>query len=192
MLGKQNLLNSNYKELSELVPANHLLKKISKLVDFSFIYPVVKKLYANNFGRPSVDPVLFFKMQLIGYVFGIKSDRQLCKEIQLNIAYRWFCKLGINDIVPEHSSLTKTRDRFGLKIYRKIFESLIKKSDKIGIISGKVMISDASLIIANASLDSMNPRENLDPNCRNLKTYEQRYHDFKMGKKKEKFLIKLT
>ena len=150
---------------------------------------MVKKLYANNFGRPSIDPVLFFKMQLIGYIFGIKSDRQLCKEIQLNIAYRWFCKLGIKDPVPEHSSLTKIRDRFGVKIYKIIFEALIKKWAKIGIIAGKVMISDASLIIANASLDSMKPRENPAPNYRTLKTYEQRYHDFKMGKK-EKFLIK--
>jgi transposase len=85
-------------------------------------------------------------MQLIEYIFEIKSDRQLCKEIQLNIAYRWFCKLGINDPVPEHSSLTKIRDRFGVKVYKIIFEALIKKWAKIGIIAGKVMISDASLI----------------------------------------------
>ena len=77
MLGKQNLPTSGYKELSGLIPANHILKKINKLIDFSFIYPMVKKLYANNFGRLSIDPVLFFKMQLIGYIFGIKSDRQL-------------------------------------------------------------------------------------------------------------------
>lgn len=126
-------------------------------------------------------------MQLIGYIFGIKSDRQLCKEIQLNIAYRWFCKLGINDPVPEHSSLTKISDRFGVKVYKIIFEALVKKWAKIGIIAGQVMISDASLIIANASLDSMKSRENPDPNYRTLKTYEQRYHDFKMDKKKKNF-----
>jgi hypothetical protein len=83
--------------------------------------------------------------------------------------------------VPEHSSLTKIRDRFGAKFYKIIFEALIKKWAKIEIIAGKIMISDASLITANASLDSMKPRENPDPNCRTLKTYEQRYHDFKMG-----------
>ena len=98
--------------------------------------------------------------------------------------------MRINDPVPEHSSLTKIRDRFGVKVYKIIFEALIKKWAKIGIVAGKVMISDASLITANASLDSMKPRKNPDPNCKNLKTYEQRYHDFKMGKKKEKFLIK--
>ena len=157
MLGKQNLPTSGYKELSGLIPANHILKKINKLIDFSFIYPMVKKLYANNFGRPSIDPVLFFKMQLIGYIFRIKSDRQLCKEIQLNIAYRWFCKLGIKDPGPEHSSLIKIRDRFGVKIYKIIFEALIKKWAKIGIVAGKVMISDASLITANASCKCSRP-----------------------------------
>ena len=81
--------------------------------------------------------------------------------------------MGIKDPVPEHSSLTKIRDRFGVKIYKIIFEALIKKWAKIGIVAGKAMISDASLIIANASLDIMKPRENPDPNCRTLKTYEQ-------------------
>lgn len=172
--------------LREMIPDKHLLIKIDKEIDFSFIYDLTKELYCNDNGRPSIDPVLFFRMQIIGYLFGIQSDRQLCEEIHLNIAYRWFCKLNLEDKVPDHSSLTKIRDRFGVDTFQKIFELLILQWKKEGIISGKRMISDASLVEADASMDSLVKREDGDPDARELKLYEQRYHDFKEGKKERK------
>lgn len=108
--------------LRAMIPNNHLLIKIDKQIDFSFIYELTKNLYCNDNGRPSVDPVLFFRMHVIGYLFGIESDRQLCQEVHLNIAYRWFCRLNLEDKVPDHSSLTKIRDRFGIETFQKIFE----------------------------------------------------------------------
>lgn len=172
--------------LREMIPDNHLLVKIDKALDLSFIYDLTKELYCKNNGRPSIDPVLFFRMQIVGYLYGIASDRQLCEEIHLNIAYRWFCRLNLEEEVPDHSSLTRIRDRFGVKTYQIIFETLIKQWQQSGIIKGQRMISDASLFEANADMDSLVEREDGDPNARVLKMYDQRYHDFKEGKKQRK------
>jgi transposase len=112
--------------LREMVPNKHLLVKIDKVTGLSFIYELTKELYCKNNGRPSVDPVVFFRMQIVGYLYGISSDRQLCEEIHLNVTYRWVCQLSLEDKVPDHSSLTRIRDRFSLKIYQAIFEKLNK------------------------------------------------------------------
>lgn len=103
--------------LRAMIPNNHLLIRIDKQIDFSFIYELTKSLYCNDNGSPPVDPVLFFRMHVIGYLFGIESDRQLCHKVHLNIAYRWFCLLNLEDKVPDHSSLTKIRDRFGIETF---------------------------------------------------------------------------
>jgi len=94
-------------------------------------------LYCSDNGRPSIDPVLFFRMQLIGYLFHIRSDRQLCEDVHLNIAYRWFCRLNLEDEVLDHSSLTRIRDRFGVKLYQAIFERLVSELRKKVFIKAK-------------------------------------------------------
>ena len=109
--------------LREMISDDHLLVKINDEMDFSFIYELTRGLYCNSNGRPSIDPLLFFKMQLVGYLFGISSDRQLCEEIQLNIAYRWFCGLSLEDTVPHHSSLTRIRDRLAWKTIKLFLRS---------------------------------------------------------------------
>lgn len=172
--------------LHKMIPSNHLLIKIDKAIDLSFIYDLTKELYCKDNGRPSIDPILFFRMQIISYLYQIDSDRQLCEEIHLNLAYRWFCRLNLEDAVPDHSSLTRIRDRFGVQTYQAIFERLIGQWQKSGIIKGKRMISDASLIEANAGMDSLIKREDNDPNTKVLKTYDRRYHDFREGKKARK------
>ena len=96
--------------LEDLVPNNHLLKKIHRLVSFDFIYDILSPYYPIN-GRSSIDPVCMFKMLLIGYLYGIKSERRLTEEIQLNLAYRWFCGFSLNDKIPDHSTFSKTRTR---------------------------------------------------------------------------------
>ena len=100
-------------DLELMIPRDHLLRRIDSKIDFDFIYDITERLYCPDNGRPSIDPVLFFRMQLISYLYGMKSDRELCREVHLNLAYRWFCRLKLTDTVPDHSSMTRIRDRFG-------------------------------------------------------------------------------
>ncbi|WP_197407934.1 transposase [Rickettsia rhipicephali] len=172
-----------------MIPNDHLLVRIheAKELEFSFIYEITKNRYCANYGRPSIDPVLFFRMQIISYLYGIKSNRRLCKEIQLNIAYRWFCGLSLEDKVPDHSSLSMIRDRFGVELFQEIFISLIKQWYELDIIKGETIISDASLVESNASMNSLILRKDQgDSQKRELKKYERRYHDFREGKKVRK------
>ena len=106
---------------------------------------------------------MFFRMQLISYLYGIDSDRRLHEEIHLNLAYRWFCRLNLEDSVPEHSSLTRIRDRFGVETYKRIFEQVLEQLKKAGFIRGEKVLADASLIDADASLNSLQKREKTDP-----------------------------
>ena len=100
-------------DLESLIPEDHLLRRIDARVDFDFIYDLTKGLYCPDNGRNSIGPVLFFRMRLISYLYGMKLDRELCREVRLNFAYRWFCRLSLHDSVPDHSSMTRIRDRFG-------------------------------------------------------------------------------
>jgi len=154
--------------LTVMIPKNHVLVQLEKALDLGFIYELTKDLYCSDNGRPSIDPVLFFRMQLIGYLFHIRSDRQLCEEVHLNIAYRWFCRLNLEDEVPDHSSLTRIRDRFGVKLYQAIFERLVSELRKKGFIKAKWVIADASIVEADASLESMVKRGDGDAKAREL------------------------
>jgi transposase len=170
-------------DLQAVIPANHLVRRVAQSVDLSFLYELTHALYCEDNGRPSVDPVLFFRMQLLGYVFGIPSDRRLCEEVQLNLAYRWFCQVQCPEDVPDHSSLTRIRDRFGVKRYKAIFDRLLEQLRTQGIVRGRRIMVDATLVEADASINSLEERPQSDPQARALKMYEQRYHDFKEGKK---------
>ena len=172
--------------LAAMIPKDHLLVRLDRVLNLSFIYELTKDLYSSDNGRPSIDPLLFFRMQLIGYLFGIRSDRQLCEEVHLNIAYRWFCRLNLEDEVPDHSSLTRIRDRFGVKVYKAIFERIISELREKGFIKAKKVIIDASIIEADASMDSMIEREEDDPKAEELKPHQKHYHNIKTGKKKRK------
>ena len=116
--------------LEDLIPQNHILRKLNKIFDLSFVRKLTAEYYCNNIGRPSVDPELFFRMILIGYVFGIRHDRKLCEEITFNMAYRWYCKLNLDDKVPDHSSLSRIRDRYGSEIFEKFFDKVVESSFK--------------------------------------------------------------
>ena len=130
-------------DLESLIPDDHLLRGIDARVDFDFIYEVTKDLYCADNGRNSVDPVLFFRMQLVSYLYGMKSDRELCREVHLNLAYRWFCRLGLHDVVPDHSSMTRIRDRFGEATFTEIFQRLIARWREEGHIRGRRIVADA-------------------------------------------------
>lgn len=146
-------------DFDSIIPKDHILKKIDKIIDFNLIRKITEPCYCSNNGRPSIDPELFFRMLLIAYLYGIFSDRQLCKEIRFNIAYRWFCKLGLANKIPDHSSLTRIRDRLGINVFKEIFLNIIAQCQKLGLIKGIRVMTDGTLFQANASLDSMIPRD---------------------------------
>src|SRR5665213_3497220 len=127
MIGRQEYQPKLFStvDIEKLIPPNHLLRKIDRVLDLSFVRQLTEHLYCSDNGRPSIDPELFFRIYLIIFLYGIESDRQACEELQYNLAYRWFCRLAIEDSVPDHSSLTKIRDRLGEDTFKKIFDRIV-------------------------------------------------------------------
>lgn len=139
--------------IENLVPKDHLLRKIDKHIDFTFIYNLVEDLYCLNNGRPSIDPVMLFKMMLIGYLYGIRSERRLTEEIKVNIAYKWFLGLSLNDKVPDHSTISQNRRRKfnGTDIFEKIFDRIVFQAIDLGLVKGKILYTDSTHLKANAN-----------------------------------------
>jgi len=138
--------------LDEIVPQDHLLRDIDSLLNFNELREHLAPYYSHT-GRPSVDPELMIRMLLIGYCCGIRSERQLCYEVQMNLAYRWFCKLSITDKVPDHSTFSKNRHgRFReAEAFRFVFEQVLMRCMDEGLIGGEGFTVDASVVKADAS-----------------------------------------
>ena len=134
------------------VPADHLLRSIDRFVDLQQIRRDLASFYS-SIGRPSIDPELIIRMLLIGYCFGIRSERRLCDEVHLNLAYRWFCRLGLDGAVPDHSTFSKNRHgRFRESdLFRRVFESVLRRCIDQGLVGGESFAVDASLIRADAN-----------------------------------------
>src|SRR5271170_651244 len=137
--------------LERHVPDDHLLRKIDRFIDLSEIRAHLRPYYS-DVGRPSIDPELMIRMLIVGYGFGIRSERRLCEEVHLNLAYRWFCRLGLDGDVPDHSTFSKNRHgRFRESdLLRKLFETLVARCMKEGIVGGETFAVDASIIVADA------------------------------------------
>src|SRR5450432_4528399 len=137
--------------LDRHVPANHLLRAIDRFVDLEGLRAGLAPFYS-PIGRPSIDPELLIRMLLVGYCFGIRSERRLCEEVHLNLAYRWFCRLGLDGDVPDHSTFPKNRHgRFRESdLLRKLFETVVARCMKEGIVGGEAFAVDASMIVADA------------------------------------------
>jgi transposase len=157
MLGRQEYQPELFTsiDMESLVPRNHLLRKVDRVLDLSFIRELAREFYCSDNGRPSIDPELYVRMLLIQYFYNIESDRQLCEEVGFNIAYRWFGKLSLQDKVPDHSSMTKIRDRLGEKTFKAVFEKIVKLCEEKGLVKGNKIMADGSLLKANASLESL-------------------------------------
>ena len=138
--------------LEDVVPEDHLLRSIDRFLDFSDLRAHLAPYYSHT-GRPSVDPELMIRMLLIGYCLGIRSERQLCEEVRLNLAYRWFCRLSIEDAVPDHSTFSKNRHgRFReAEAFRYVFEDVLKRCIEAGLVGGEGFAVDASVVKADAS-----------------------------------------
>jgi len=145
-------------KIDDLIPEDHLLRLIHKHVDFSFIRNKVKHLYSHT-GRPSIDPELLLRMLLIGYLYGIRSERRLCEEVNMHIGYRWFVGLSLQDKVPDHSTFSKNRhERFAENdLFQHIFDAIINQCMTHGFIDGRHLTIDATHIQADASFKSMEP-----------------------------------
>lgn len=146
-------------DYDQLIPHNHLLRKIDRVLDLSFLNDLTRPLYSEEVGRPSVAPDIFIRMILLQALYNIDSDRQLCEEVGYNLAYRWFCKLSLKDRVPNHSSMTRIRDRMGEETFKKIFLIVVEQCRSAGLLKGDRLMADGSYIKANASLYKMIERE---------------------------------
>ena len=130
-------------DIEELIPEKHLLKQIDAAIDFEFIYEKAAPYYS-SMGRPSIDPVCMTKMLLVGYLYGIKSERRLEEEVTLNIAYRWFCRFEFGDKIPDHSLFSQNRRRrfTDSSIFSEIFNQIVRECMRLGIVSGEKVVSD--------------------------------------------------
>ena len=139
--------------IEELVPKDHLLRKIDRVIDFDFIRAKVKDLYCADNGRPAVDPVVLFKMLFIGYLFGIRSERQLVRELQVNVAYRWFVGFGLTDKIPDASTFSQNRRRRFTEstIYQEIFDEIVLQAMRKKWINGRVLYTDSTHLKASAN-----------------------------------------
>ena len=132
--------------LEAMVPPDHLLRSIDRFVDLSNVRATLASSYSST-GRPSVDPELMIRMLLVGYCYGIRSERRLCEEVGLNLAYRWFCRLDLTDLVPDHSTFSKNRHgRFrNCDLLRQVFEAVLARCIAEGLVGGRLFGADASL-----------------------------------------------
>ncbi len=139
-------------DLDAVIPGDHLVREIAAVLDLSWVYNELTPHYP-SIGRPSVDPVLMIRMLIIGYVFAIRSERALCREVQVNLAYRWFCGLSIEDKLPDHSAFSRARnERFhDSDIFRRVFERVVAACIAADLVGGRGFAVDASLIAADAN-----------------------------------------
>jgi transposase len=149
--------------LEEVVPDDHLVRGIATVLDLSWVHAELAPYYP-KIGRPSIDPVLMIRMLVIGYVFGIRSERLLCREVKVNMAYRWFCGLSIEDNIPDHSAFSRARnERFrDSDIFRRVFERVVQACISAGLVGGEGFAVDASLIVADANKQRSIPGKEWD------------------------------
>src|SRR5215218_5181916 len=141
----------------DLVPPTNFYRHLEAKLDLSFVREWVRELYAGC-GRPSIDPVVFFKLQLIMFFEGIRSERQLVETASLNLAHRWYLGYALDEALPDHSSLTRIRQRLGIDVFQRFFEQVVDLCQDARLVWGRELYVDATKVAANADLDSLVPR----------------------------------
>src|SRR6201997_3536939 len=151
-----------YFRLEDQVPEHHLLRLIDRHISFEFVRQQLRDSYSET-GRPSIDPELLLRILLIGYLYGISSERKLVQELRMHLAWRWFTGLGFDREIPDHSTFSKNRHgRFQeSNLFQELFERIVDQCIRAGLVKGENMSVDGSLILANADTDSRIPREQL-------------------------------
>ena len=159
MLGppkSRDLSRSVVVSLEALVPTHHVYRHLERTLDLSFVRDLVADCYAGG-GRPSIDPVVFFKLHLIMFFEGLRSERHLLESANLNLAHRWYVGYHLDEPLPDHSSLSKIRTRLGLPVFRRFFEAVVDQCADAGLVWGKELLFDATKVRANASMDTIVP-----------------------------------
>jgi transposase len=143
--------------LEELVPQDHFYRHLERTLDLSFVREFVQQTYAVK-GRPSIDPVVFFKLQLVMFFEDIRSERLLMRHAADRLSVRWYVGYDLNEPLPDHSSLTRIRERYGVEVFRRFFEQIVEQCQQAGLVWGRELYIDATKVQANASRDSVKPR----------------------------------
>ena len=143
--------------LEELVPANHFYRHLESTLDLSFVRELVQQTYAGG-GRPSIDPVVFFKLQLVMFFEDIRSERLLMRHAADRISVRWYVGYNLDEPLPDHSSLTRIRERYGVEVFRRFFEQIVEQCQQADLVWGRELYIDSTKVQANASRDSVKPR----------------------------------
>lgn len=170
MMGKKEFKPRIFYRLSleKMVPQDHLVRALEEILDMGFIRGLCLKYYSHT-GQPSVDPVVLFKMMLIGYLFGITSERKLAEECTLNLGFRWYLGYDLDEVTPNHSVISKARGRFSKKVFEEFFQEVLNICVEKGLVREEKIFADGTLIKANASLKSLvtrpdAPSPSLSPN----------------------------
>jgi transposase len=143
--------------LNDLVPPDHFYRHLDRSLDLSFVRDLVRDCYA-PLGRPSIDPIVFFKLHLVKFFEGIRSARQLELVAADRISVRWYLGYDLDQPLPDHSSLTRIRDRYGIEVFRQFFETIVARCQAAGLVVGQALYADGTLVDANADRDAMVPR----------------------------------
>lgn len=139
------------------VPEGHLLRRVAAAVDFRFVRRLTARFYSHT-GQPGVDPAVLFKMALLGWLYGITSERRLADECRLHLAYMWFLGYDLDEVPPDHSALSKARARFGLPVYQAFFTEVVRQCERAGLVQGDQVYVDSSLVQADAGAGSVGSR----------------------------------
>src|SRR5215218_5584837 len=153
--------------LEDLVPKDNFYRRLDRVLDLSFVRDLVKDRYAAT-GRPSVDPQVFFRLQLVMFFEDIRSERQLMEVAADRLSIRWFLGYDLHEPLPDHSSLTRIRERYSLEIFRCFFERIVEECFEAGLVWGEELFFDATKVEANAAVDSLSPRWAVEAYLRDL------------------------
>src|SRR5215204_3947393 len=153
--------------LEDLVPADDFYRHLDRVLDLTFVRDLVRDTYA-PVGRPSIDPVVFFRLQLVLFFEGLRSERQLMRTVADRLSLRWYLGYDLTEALPDHSSLTRIRDRYGLDVFRRFFEAIVERCQAAGLVWGKEFYIDGTKVEANAALHSLRPRFYVEAHLRRL------------------------
>src|SRR5436190_12406954 len=145
------------RSIEDLVPADHFYRHLEAKLDLGFVRDLVRATHKER-GRPSVDPAVFFKLQLVMFFEGLRSERELIRVAADRLSVSWYVGYDLDEALPDHSSLTRIRQRYGMAVFRRFFESIVEQCREAGLVWGKELYFDATQVKANASLDSIAPR----------------------------------
>jgi transposase len=176
MMGEQARTESlfYYFRLEEQIPEDHLLRLLDRYIDFSFVRERLKGFYSLT-GRPSIDPEVLLRLLLVGYLYGITSERRLLDEVRMHLAYRWFTRLDLNAEIPDHSTFSKNRHgRFRQSgVFREVFEEIVRRCVEAGLVEGETLAVDGTMVAADASQHSRIRREELRDAAQVSRTVQQ-------------------